>query len=174
MLTTLVFVVAYVSITGMIGWPSVDSLPRRFSLLSTRIVEPDKIRNLPGHVYLWVELIDEHQVVISAPRALEVPYSVELAKRTDDAQKMLDTGQAVQGKISSNSQQTPDQQGTPKAGTGPTGKSTGVGQHEGTAQLGSGVEKIGDAAALSFSDMPPVDLPNKDISDTGQVVIPPE
>ena len=96
-LTTLVFVVAYVSITGMIGWPSVDSLPRRFSLLSTRIVEPDKIRNLPGHVYLWVELIDEHQVVISAPRAFEVPYSVELAKKTDDAQKMLDTGQAVQG-----------------------------------------------------------------------------
>ncbi|MDO8360861.1 MAG: hypothetical protein Q7T08_12610 [Devosia sp.] len=50
----------------------------------------------------------------------------------------------------------------------------GVGQHEGTAQLGSGIEKIGDAAALSFSDMPPVDLPNKDISDNGQVVIPPE
>ena len=61
-------------------------MPARFSLLSTRIVEPDKLTGAPGHIYLWVEEVDDRQIVIGPPRAFEVPYVVEIATDVATAQ----------------------------------------------------------------------------------------
>ena len=85
-------VVLYFTMTGLIGWASTAQMPARFSLLSTRIVEPDKLKGLPGHIYLWVEEVDDEQVVISPPRAFEVPYEVETASNVATAQQQIEGG----------------------------------------------------------------------------------
>jgi len=160
-LTAGVFVVAYFSITGMIGWPSKDTLPERFSLLHTRIVEPDKLKGVPGHIYLWVEQVDEHQVVISEPRAFEVPYTETTATDTTSAQNKLDGGEQVLGTYEANKAKTGERQGSPNANSANTSANGEHTEAPRAASPGSGTETITEAAALNFSDMPAVDLPDK-------------
>lgn len=153
-------VVLYLIFTGVIGWASTGPMPTRFSLLATRIVEPDKLTGAPGHIYLWVEEVDDRQVVISPPRAFEVPYEVEVATDVATAQSKLEGGGKVLGEFAAtgseeaNAAQTAQEQGFGEVEIGPTqeGQSSGGGE---------GAETIGDSGALSFSDMPPVDLPDK-------------
>lgn len=153
-------VVLYFVITGVIGWASPGTMPSRFSLLATRIVEPDKLTGAPGHIYLWVEEVDDRQIVISPPRAFEVPYAVEVATDVATAQAKIEGGGKVLGEFAAtgseeaNAAQTAQEQGTGEVDVGPTqqGQSTGKGE---------GAQTIGDNGALSFSDMPPVDLPDK-------------
>lgn len=153
-------VVLYFVFTGLVGWASTGAMPGRFSLLSTRIVEPDKLTGAPGHIYLWIEEIDDRQIVIGPPRAFEVPYEVEIASDVATAQAKLEAGGQVLGEFAAtgseeaNALQTAQEQGSGQVDIGPTaeGKSNGGGE---------GAETIGDSGALSFSDMPPVDLPDK-------------
>ena len=152
--------VLYFTMTGLIGWASPGEMPKRFSLLSTRIVEPDKLSNLPGHIYLWIEEVDDRQIVISPPRAFEVPYKVELATEVATAQQQLEGGGKVLGQFTpTGNQQTAAEQTAQKEGTG-TITSEGATDAQG-APGGEGADKIGDPGALSFSEMPPVDLPDK-------------
>jgi hypothetical protein len=169
-LTTLAFILLYVSLTGLVGWPSNNKLPPRFSLVATRIVEPDKARGGPGHIYLWVEEVDEHQIPTTPPRGYEVAYSNDLAKKTDEAQQLLKGGQKVLGQV----QATSDKQGKADPNAAPTDQSNsniaGQGSKNGQAQSGNstGAETLTDAASIVFSDMPPVDLPDKDVIVVGQ------
>ena len=160
-------VVLYFTMTGLIGWASPGEMPKRFSLLATRIVEPDKLSNLPGHIYLWVEEVDDRQIVISPPRAFEVPYKVETATEVATAQQELEGGGKILGQFAAtgneqtNAAQTAQQQGT------------GAINADGNANLsassgGEGAEKIGDPGALTFSEMPPVGLPDKAFIQLGQ------
>lgn len=152
--------VLYFVLTGVIGWASSDTMPSRFSLLATRIVEPDKMTGAPGHIYLWVEEVDDRQIVISPPRAFEVPYRVEIATDVATAQSKLEGGGKVLGEFAAtgteeaNAEQTAQEAGSGDVDVGQTreGESSGGGK---------GAETIGDEGALSFSDMPPVDLPDK-------------
>ena len=153
-------VVLYLILTGVIGWASSGAMPERFSLLATRIVEPDKMTGAPGHIYLWVEEVDDRQIVISPPRAFEMPYKVEIATDVATAQSKLEGGGKVLGEFAATgseeatAEQTAQEQGSGKVDIGQTeeGQSSGGGE---------GAETIGDHGALSFSDMPPVDLPDK-------------
>jgi hypothetical protein len=152
--------VLYFVFTGVIGWASTGAMPARFSLLATRIVEPDKMTGAAGHIYLWIEEVDDRQIVIGPPRAFEVPYKVEIATDVATAQAKLEGGGKVLGEMAATSseeataEQTAQEQGAGKVEIGKTqdGQSTGGGE---------GAETIGDEGALSFSDMPPVDLPDK-------------
>lgn len=153
-------VVLYFVFTGLAGWASNGTMPERFSLLATRIVEPDKMTGAPGHIYLWIEEVDDRQIVVGPPRAFEVPYEVEIATDVATAQAKLEGGGKVLGEFAAtgaeeaNALQTAQEQGSGEVDAGPTrdGQSTGSGE---------GAETIGDSGALSFSDMPPVDLPDK-------------
>ncbi len=153
-------VALYFVVTGVIGWASTGAMPARFSLLATRIVEPDKLSGIPGRIYLWVEEVDDRQIVISPPRAFEVPYEVEVATDIAMAQAKLEGGGKVLGEFEAtgseeaNAAQTAQEAGSGKVEIGETrdGQSSGSGE---------GAESIGDHGALSFSDMPPVDLPDK-------------
>ncbi len=153
-------VVLYFVFTGLAGWASNGTMPERFSLLATRIVEPDKMTGAPGHIYLWVEEVDDRQIVVGPPRAFEVPYEVEIATDVATAQAKLEGGGKVLGEFAAtgaeeaNALQTAQERGSGEVDAGPTrdGQSTGSGE---------GAETIGDSGALSFSDMPPVDLPDK-------------
>jgi hypothetical protein len=153
-------VVLYFIFTGIAGWASTGTMPERFSLLSTRIVEPDKMTGAPGHIYLWIEEVDDRQIVVGPPRAFEVPYTVEIATDVATAQAKLEGGGKVLGEFAAtgaeeaNAAQTAQEQGSGKVEVGETqeGQSSGSGE---------GAETIGDTGALSFSDMPPVNLPDK-------------
>jgi hypothetical protein len=155
-------VALYFVVTGVIGWASTGAMPARFSLLATRIVEPDKLGGTPGRIFLWVEEVDDRQIVISPPRAFEVPYAVEIATDIAMAQAKLEGGGKVLGEFEAtgseeaNAAQTAQEAGSGQVEIGETrdGKSSGSGE---------GAETIGDQGALSFSDMPPVDLPDKSV-----------
>lgn len=154
--------VLYFVFTGVIGWASSGAMPARFSLLATRIVEPDRLTGAAGHIYLWVEEVDDRQIVISPPRAFEVPYDIEIATDVAMAQAKLEGGGEVLGQFAAtgseeaNAAQTAQEAGSGKVEIGETreGQSSGSGE---------GGETIGDHGALSFSDMPPVDLPDKGV-----------
>jgi hypothetical protein len=169
--TTLGFVATYLLLNGLVGWPTVNKLPPRFSLVATRIVEPDKARGAPGHIYLWVEEIDEHQIPVTPPRGYEVAFTNNLAKKTDEAQQLLKGGQKVLGQVQGGNS---DKEGkvNPSATPSPQSTPSEIGQsnRSGQAQTGNsaGAETLTDAANITFSDMPPVDLPDKDTMIIGQ------
>ena len=165
-ITMAAFAGAYVSISGLIGWPTTSPLPARFGFLSSKIVEPDKATGAPGRVYMWVEEVNEHQLPIAPPRAYELPYAELLATKVDDAQKRTSTGNRILG-TSGLSGDAQGQQGQARPpGTGPstpdnnTSARTGAGTGRNVGgQLGNGT--IDQADAITFSDMPPIDLPRK-------------
>lgn len=150
----------YFIFTGVVGWASTGAMPARFSLLATRIVEPDKLAGTPGRIFLWLEEVDERQIVTSPPRAFEVPYVVEIATDVAMAQAKLEGGGKVLGEFAATgSEEANADQTAQEAGSG----AVEVGEtREGSASgSGEGGETIGDHGAISFSDMPPVDLPDK-------------
>jgi len=90
--TTGFFVVSYLSITELIGWPSEARIPGHFQLHWATVVEPDKINGLPGSIYLWVEALDENNMLAGTPRAFRVPYSRELSDRIGRAKERIEQG----------------------------------------------------------------------------------
>ena len=71
--TSVFFGVSYVSIAGLIGWPSEAHVPERFQLDWGTVVEPDKLNGSPGSIYLWVEALDENNVPAGTSRSRAVP-----------------------------------------------------------------------------------------------------
>lgn len=160
-------VVLYFTMTGLVGWASPGEMPKRFGLLATRIVEPDKLNNLPGAIYLWVEEVDDRQIVISPPRAFQVPYKVEIATEVASAQQQIEGGGKVLGQFAAT--------GNAEADAAQTAQQRGQGAVtvDGASDRpggsgGEGAEKIGDPGALIFSEMPPVALPDKAVIQMGQ------
>src|SRR5689334_12094111 len=86
------FVTSYLSIAGLLGWPSEGRLPGRFQLHWATVVEPDKLSGLPGSIFLWVEALDENKMLAGTPRAFRVPYSRELAERIGHAKERIEQG----------------------------------------------------------------------------------
>jgi hypothetical protein len=159
-------IVLYFTMTGLIGWASTDPMPKRFSLLFTRIVEPDKLKGLPGHIYLWVEEVDDRQVVISPPRAFEVPYEVETASDVATAQQQIDGGGKVLGQFAATSSEEASKDVAPQEkGAGAVDMKGSNSEKAG--QGGEGFQTIGDPGSLTFSEMPPVELPDKGMVQMG-------
>ncbi|MDB5535957.1 MAG: hypothetical protein JWQ65_832 [Devosia sp.] len=160
-LTALVFVESYIAITGVVGWASTSTMPARFSLLATRIVEPDKLRDTPGHIYLWVEEIDDNQIVISPPRAYEVPYDVDMATEVASAQSQLEGGSDIMGEFAATGTQTGEKQSNPNEDGSEVTMSAGNEQANTAGGPTGVVDNVPAGATLSFSDMPAVGLPDK-------------
>ena len=161
-LTVVACVGSYFSIVGLLGWPSSDAMPARFNLVSTRIIEPDMLRGTPGRIYLWIEEVDEDQIIISPPRAFEVPYEVDLSIQVAEAQSELNGGSTILGEFAATEEQTGERQAAPREGanTGDFSAGTDVGTANGE---GGKFEDTTAANTLTFSDMPPVSLPSKPV-----------
>ncbi len=142
------FVASYFAISAVRGWPSNDWLPERFSLVATRVVEPDQFTGDAGAIYLWVEKLDENNVPDGHPRSYQLAYTAPLADAADGAQNLLDDGQEVQGTIDQTQRDdTEDAQNANLNGNpGGTGQATNFDPTE---------------FNLTFNDMPAVTLPNK-------------
>ena len=95
--TSAFFIVSYYSIIDIMGWPVKDDMPSRFQLHWARVVEPDKLLNTPGAIFLWVEELDNQNIPLGVPRAFRLPYTVPLDNGVNDAMEMIANGQDVGG-----------------------------------------------------------------------------
>jgi hypothetical protein len=91
--TSAFFIVTYYSIIDIMGWPVKDDMPEKFQLHWARIIEPDKLMNTPGAIFLWVEELDDQNIPFGIPRAFRLPYTVPLDNGLNDAQDVGGTAQ---------------------------------------------------------------------------------
>jgi hypothetical protein len=166
LVTAVVFVGAYAVISGLIGWPSESQLPARFSLLDTHVEEPDKQAGNPGHIYLWLQEINEDQIPIAPPRAYALPYVVETMKGVTQSQEMLDRGEAVLGESKTQVAATGDRPAEEKGQN-----ADDLTAEQGGTNLSNGGTRSNNSAgsifgfpggqSIDFSPMPAVNLPQK-------------
>ncbi|WP_407155376.1 hypothetical protein [Bradyrhizobium sp. STM 3557] len=97
-ITSVFYVVSFAGSRSLLGWASIDHLPRQFKLLQARIVDPHTIEGDPGSVYLWVEALDEDNRPSGVPRAYRLPYSDALADKTQHASDQIAAGHPQGGR----------------------------------------------------------------------------
>lgn len=74
------------------GWPAESSLPPQFNLLGASIVEPNKIADHPGAIYLWVQ-----RSPATPPRNHVLPYNRQLHEQLQRALNRLGEGYRQMG-----------------------------------------------------------------------------
>ena len=154
-ITTGFFGVSYLSTTGLIGWPSEARVPEHFQLHWATVVEPDKLNGLPGSIYLWIEAVDENNMLAGTPRAFRVPYSRELADRIGHAKERIEQGMDQAGTARElDVPEGPPDQDQRLAATPP------LRQNE-PGSAGDPTAFIQHMPAIEFEDLPPPALPPK-------------
>ena len=155
-----------VSLPSMLGWPSEAELPYKYELFSAKVVNPSLTNASDGCIFLWVADVDPldgygvfelYRYDKSEPRCYKIPYSKEMHKKIQQAQKLLRQGRRVMG-------ENPNGEGKSKGKKG-KGKSKGKGEGEGDGQQGQGEGGLGEEgdknAGPKYYVMPPVDAPEK-------------
>ncbi len=92
-ISSIFYVVTYLSLPPLLGWPIDEQPPRHFQLIASRVEQPDKQRRTQGAVYLW--LTEGPGVVnpaIGPPRAYVLPYSSALHEIVLNANRKLHRG----------------------------------------------------------------------------------
>lgn len=94
----LLYIVTYVSIPPLLGWPTSESLPQRFRLVAAEVLQPDKATGAKGKIYLWLKGL-EGAADRGRPRAYELPYSSQLHEAVLKAKSKLDKGMQQLGEM---------------------------------------------------------------------------
>lgn len=153
-ITTAFFGVTYQAINGLMGWPTTDRLPSRFSLVWTQVAEPDKKSKDPGAIYVWAEELDANNVPSSRPRSYQLPYSDPLAREIARAQEKRDRGVEVMGRVD-------DGGSLPREGLKTDIKMAPVQKNADELAAADSVPFMDNDTRLSFEELPPVILPDK-------------
>jgi hypothetical protein len=95
-LTSGFFVIAFLAIEGLLGWPTEAPPPAQFQLHAALVLEPERDRPA-GAIYLWLSPRSDDGEVIGPPRAHALPYSRELHEQTERARQRLQEGQPIEG-----------------------------------------------------------------------------
>lgn len=154
-LTTGFFAGSYFTITGMQGWPTRASMPERFQLLWTRVVEPDRHSGEEGAIFLWVESLDANNVPSGRPRSYEFPYSKGMARGMEKMQERLEQGEEIQGSIAEAKSEVKDK--------GDTDIEEGTVEldPEAAAKAIETVPFMDEHMEIHFQELPPIVLPDK-------------
>ena len=83
----MVYFIHWTSLQGTKGWPSNQTLPIQFELISADVVEPNSLDNISGNIHLWIRPMDN-----GIPRAYSLPYSRELHKNLFETKKRIAQG----------------------------------------------------------------------------------
>ncbi len=153
-ITTGFFGVTYVAINGLLGWPTTQRLPTRFNLVSSRIIEPDRRTNSPGHIYLWADALDANNVPAETPRSYQLRYSDALARKITGAQEKRDHGLDMMGRVTDDEAPRAEVRRDVKLGRAQNDK----GQQSPAKDT---VPFKEDGSGISFENLPPVILPDK-------------
>jgi hypothetical protein len=93
------FVVVFLALQAMLGWPTEAQPPARFALHAALIEEPDRKGRRPGAIYLWLSPRLADGAITGPPRAYALPYSRALHEATVRAQAGLSAGRPIDGKV---------------------------------------------------------------------------
>lgn len=96
--TAVFFVVVFVALQAMLGWPTAALPPPRFQLHAALVDEPDRNGRSQGAIYLWVSPRDADGAATGPPRAYALPYSRALHEATARAQAGLEDGRPIDGR----------------------------------------------------------------------------
>jgi hypothetical protein len=91
------FIQQFFATRSLLGWPGAGPLPRRFQVLWTRVVEPDRKLGDAGAIYLWVEELDDNNVPSGTPRSFQLRYSPPLADQSIRARDEIMAGNPQEG-----------------------------------------------------------------------------
>lgn len=92
----------YQAVVNSLGYPVATTPSGEFEYLSSMVREPRPANDDPGAVYVWV-VEDGHMI----PRAIVMPYSVDLRKQVTIAKKMVQNGRVFMGLKQSGSDKEP-------------------------------------------------------------------
>ena len=91
------YFITYSSLSGMLGWPTKQTIPDDFQLLSSVITEPDNTKGDKGSIHIWVFSFVEN-LPVKEPRAFKLPYTHELHASLEDALKDQRNGKVKLGR----------------------------------------------------------------------------
>jgi hypothetical protein len=90
--------VSYVSIPGLLGWPTAQDLPQKFLLHAAYVQQPDKLSKSKGTIDLWVT--DAQDLARGeVPRAYQIPYSPPLHEVVINATAKMSKGVPQMGEF---------------------------------------------------------------------------
>ena len=95
-LTSGFFVIAFLAIEALLGWPTEAAPPAQFQLHAALVLEPDRDRPR-GTIYLWLSPRAADGGSAGPPRAHALPYSRELHEQTERARQRLQEGETIEG-----------------------------------------------------------------------------
>lgn len=153
-LTIAFFAVSYQSLHGLMGWPTAQQLPPRFSLVWTMVSEPSSRANSPGAIYIWAAALDRYNVPSATPRSYRLPYSDLLARKVRTAQERREQGQEVMGVLA-------DRPLPPDAVAARKDIKMGSAKKGEQNAAADTVPFMDDGTRIGFQDLPPVALPDK-------------
>jgi hypothetical protein len=90
----------YQAVGELRGLPTDSPPPAYFKLHWARVVEPNPLMKEKGHVYMWLEELDEMNFPSGLPRAYALPYDPDLVKKVEVAMGKIKEGEEVSGSIS--------------------------------------------------------------------------
>ncbi|MFT5132074.1 MAG: hypothetical protein ACI9SC_000537 [Gammaproteobacteria bacterium] len=96
--TTLFYIVTYLSFSPLLGWPTKQLPPTNFRLIAAHVQQPDKVTGDEGAIYLWLAHINDLSIN-SPPRAYEFPYTNGLYEKIVNAKAKLNKGVPLLGEI---------------------------------------------------------------------------
>ena len=96
--TTVLYVVTYLSFPPLLGWPTGEPPPQRFRLVAADVVQPDKLTGAEGMIYLWLKDLDDLSGR-SRPRSYQFPYSTELHENVIAAKSKMEKGMQQLGEF---------------------------------------------------------------------------
>ncbi|MET0639031.1 MAG: hypothetical protein ABWZ19_03330 [Hyphomicrobium sp.] len=156
--TSLLYIVVFFRLQGLLGWASYETLPPRFELLWARVVESNFVNNEDGAIYLWVETLDDANRPSLVPRAYVLPYSSALAAKIQTAKSEISHGRHQVGRPTDFGVGGGELVGSnlpSRTGGGPGGDPSGGGLLD-SKFLGGG------APSIDFAPLPPPILPPKE------------
>jgi hypothetical protein len=94
LLLPLVYYLHWLGLQQTKGWPSDQTLPTKFELISADVVEPNQSKKIKGNIHLWIRPDNN-----GAPRAYILPYTRDLHNRLFEAHQRIQQGRAQIGML---------------------------------------------------------------------------
>jgi hypothetical protein len=95
--TSVFFVLTFVTIQAMLGWPTESEPPSSFQLHAALVQEPERRVGRQGRIYLWLSPKHAEGAPAGPPRAYALPYSRALHQAVARAQARLEEGVPIEG-----------------------------------------------------------------------------
>ena len=95
---TALYVVSYLSVLDILGWPTAQDLPQRFRLVGAYVQQPDKLTEYDGAIYLWLTDLDDLSSG-GKPRSFRLPYSAPVHEQILNATAKLNKGMPQMGEF---------------------------------------------------------------------------